>query len=221
MFNKQDVTIVIPTLNEESTIGIIISSLKNNGYNNILVVDGHSTDNTQQILNTLNVTWFKQSLKGKGNALIEAFSKINTPYIVLIDADNTNDPSDINNMIQKMIDENLDHIIGNRLKNYQKDAFTKLNFMGNKLINKIFKMKTGVNMIDILSGYRGFTLNCIKQMNLTQQNFNIETEMSLEIVKKKLPFAVINTYYKKRLFSKTKLRPFKDGFNIIKFILFY
>lgn len=219
MFNKEDVTILIPVLNEENTVSNVIQSFKKMGYSNILAVDGNSTDNTQNILENSNVSWFTQTAKGKGNAVIEGFSRINTPYTILIDADGTNNVLQADNLIEKMIKENLEHIIGNRLKHFQENAFTKLNFIGNKIINKIFKFKTGVNMIDILSGYRAFTLNCIKQLNLTQQNFNIEVEMSIEIAKKKIPFGVLDTYYSKRLFSKTKLKPFKDGFNIIKFIL--
>jgi dolichol-phosphate mannosyltransferase len=85
MMNKDDVCVLIPTLNEKTTIGPLIRELQSLGYTKILVVDGHSTDGTPAIAAELGARVLTQNGKGKGAAMIEAFRQITEPYILMID----------------------------------------------------------------------------------------------------------------------------------------
>ncbi|HJJ92426.1 MAG TPA: S-layer glycoprotein N-glycosyltransferase AglJ [Methanocorpusculum sp.] len=216
--SKDNVCVLIPTLNEKATIGYIIRGLQAKGYHQILVVDGHSTDGTPKIAEKLGAKVIKQEGKGKGAALIEAFEKITTPYILMLDGDGTNPPEYADSMIEPLIQDRADHVIGNRLEQYERGALTHLNLWGNYLMNILFKWAHGVYMDDILSGYRAFTLDSIRLMNLTEKGFGIETEICAAVIHYGLRFEIVPTYYKKRQGSPTKLHPILDGYKIIRTI---
>ena len=216
--NRDLVCVLIPTLNEKETIGLVIEGLKAQGYFNILVADGNSTDGTAEIAKTLGAKVFIQKGKGKGAAMIEAFSMISDPYVLMLDGDCTNPPEFADVMVEPLFAGRADHVIGNRLADYEKGALTKLNRFGNDVMNRMFKWAHGVYMTDILSGYRAFTKASLEQMHLTESGFEIETEISSEVVHHNLRFEVVPTYYKKRPGSPTKLNPIKDGARIIRAI---
>lgn len=217
-FNRDEVCILIPTLNEKATIGPIIEEFCTLGYRNILIVDGHSTDGTQKIAQDLGAEVLIQSGKGKGAAMIEAFAKIEQPYILLLDGDGTNPPEYADAMLEPLISGRADHVIGNRRDSFEKGALKGLNRFGNYVMNIMFKWAHGVYMEDILSGYRAFTKKSLEVMNLTEGGFEIETEICSEIVHHDLRFEVVPTYYKKRPGSPTKLRPVRDGYKIVRAI---
>ncbi|MEA5086469.1 MAG: S-layer glycoprotein N-glycosyltransferase AglJ [Methanocorpusculum sp.] len=218
MMNKDDVCVLIPTLNEKTTIGPLIRELQSLGYTKILVVDGHSTDGTPVIAAELGAKVLTQTGKGKGAAMIEAFRQITEPYILMMDGDGTNPPEFADSMIEPLVSGRADHVIGDRLGSFDHGALTRLNRLGNIIMNKYFKWAHGVYMTDILSGYRGFTRDSIQKMNLSQTGFEIETEISSAVVHHNLRFEVVPTYYKKRPGSPTKLNPFRDGYKIIRAI---
>ena len=209
---------LIPTLNEKTTIGSLIEELQTLGYKNILVADGSSSDGTTEIAKGLGARVLIQSGKGKGAAMIEAFKQITEPYILMLDGDGTNPPEYADAMLEPLVSGRADHVIGNRLGDYEKGALTRLNRLGNTFMNKLFKWAHGVYMTDILSGYRAFTKESIERMNLTESGFEIETEICSAVVSHNLRFEVVPTYYKKRPGSPTKLNPFRDGYKIIRAI---
>lgn len=217
-FSKDDVCVLIPTLNEKATIGSVIEEFHTLGYHNILVVDGHSTDGTQEIAVKLGATVMTQQGRGKGAAMIGAFAAITSPYILMLDGDGTNPPEYADAMIEPLVAGRADHVIGNRLNQYERGALTRLNRFGNLIMNTLFKWAHGVYMTDILSGYRGFTRDTVKKMNLTETGFEIETEICSAVVQQGLRFEVVPTYYKKRPGSPTKLHPVRDGYKILRAI---
>ena len=216
--NRDLVCVLIPTLNEKDTIGPVIEGMKAQGYHNILVADGRSTDGTAEIAESLGAAVITQRGKGKGKAMIEAFSIIEEPYVLMLDGDGTNPPEFADAMVEPLFAGRADHVIGNRLADYEKGALTKLNRFGNDVMNRMFKWAHGVYMTDILSGYRAFTKESLEKMHLTESGFEIETEISSEVVHHNLRFEVVPTYYKKRPGSPTKLNPIKDGAKILRAI---
>ena len=92
--NYQDVCILIPTLNEEESIESVVKEFRALGFENILVVDGHSTDATFARAKKAGARVILQSGRGKGQALKEVFEKIDEKYILLIDGDGTYLPSE-------------------------------------------------------------------------------------------------------------------------------
>lgn len=213
--NSADVCILIPTLNEAATIGQLIKDFKKDGFSNILVIDGNSRDGTGQIAEAEGARVVMQSGKGKGQAMIQAFELIESPYVVMIDGDGTYLARETPSLLEPILEGRADHVIGNRLENYSPGAFTKLNIVGNRLINIFFDVAYGVSLKDILSGYRAFTLDSMRELELNKTGFEIETEISVEcILKAQRVEEVPITYLPRSEKGATKLNPVKDGFRI-------
>jgi len=218
--DKNDVCILIPTLNEEATIVQLIKDFRSEGFENVLVIDGHSSDNTRQLAEENGAKVIVQEGKGKGQAVQEAFQLIEEPYTVMIDGDGTYLASDVHAVLQPILDGRADHTLGNRMANFEVGAFTRLNLAGNRALNKLFGFAYGIWLEDILTGYRGFTRHVIKNLSLTEMGFEIETEITVESVKHEMKVEVVPiTYVARHSSADTKLNPLRDGLKIGKTII--
>ncbi|WP_010480021.1 S-layer glycoprotein N-glycosyltransferase AglJ [Thermococcus zilligii] len=213
-----DVTIIIPTLDEEKGIGKVIDAFKEQGYTNIFVIDGNSKDRTREIAREKGATVVVQSGRGKGQAVVEAFSLVNSEVAVMIDGDGTYDPYDIEKMLEPIRRGVADHVIGNRLINYEKGAFTRLNLIGNRILNWLFRLMYGVELYDILSGYRALTKDVYKNVNLTKHGFEVETELTVETLANGFRIVEVPINYYSR-HGETKLSPLGDGLRIGRTIM--
>jgi len=218
--DKNDVCILIPTLNEEATIVQLIKDFRSEGFENVLVIDGHSSDNTRQLAEENGAKVIVQEGKGKGQAVQEAFRLIEAPYTVMIDGDGTYLASDVHAVLQPILDGRADHTLGNRMANFEAGAFTRLNLAGNRVLNKLFGFAYGIWLEDILTGYRGFTRHVIKNLSLTEMGFEIETEITVESVRHEMRVEVVPiTYVARHSSADTKLNPLRDGLKIGKTII--
>jgi dolichol-phosphate mannosyltransferase len=216
-FNKDEVCILIPTLNEGLTIGNIVREFTALGYTHILVIDGKSTDNTVKSAREAGATVRTQSGRGKGNAIIEAFEVIEQPYILMLDGDGTYSTKDAEKMLTPLF-LGFDQVIGDRLINAEEGSFSHLNLFGNHMLNLLFKVAHSRDLHDILSGYRAFTKLAILQMHLKEKGFEIETEISVESVRNGQRVMVVPIKYSSRPGTATKLSPFHDGIKIVSTI---
>lgn len=212
----KDVCVLIPTLNEEESIEPVIREFKDLGFENILVADGHSSDGTVARAKAAGARIFIQSGSGKGQALKEVFEEIKEEYILLIDGDGTYMPSEASLLLDPVLKGKADHVVGNRLINIKPGALKGLNMFGNKMINLFFSTIYGIKLGDILSGYRAFTREGIYHLDLTTPGFEIESEITIESVKKGLRIIELPiTYMPRPAGTKTKLHPFRDGLKIV------
>jgi len=216
-FNKDEVCILIPTLNEAPTIGNVVKEFKALGYNHILVIDGKSTDNSVKFAREAGANVRTQSGKGKGNAIIEAFEVIEQPYILMLDGDGTYSSKDAEKMLTPLF-LGFDQVIGDRLMNAEEGSFSRLNLFGNHMLNLLFKIAHSRDLHDILSGYRAFTKLAVSQMHLKEKGFEIETEISVEAVRNGQRIMIVPIKYLRRPGTATKLSPFHDGFKIVSTI---
>ena len=109
---KDDVTVVLPVLNEEAGVKAVIAEVFRNGYQNILVVDGYSTDNTLQAAQGKGVNVVTQHGRGKTGAIITAIENVSTPYLLVMDGDYTYNAADIERFLLHATE--YDHIVGSR-----------------------------------------------------------------------------------------------------------
>ena len=207
----KEVCILIPTLNEEDSIGGIIRDFKTNGFENILVIDGNSTDSTREIAEREGARVEVQRGKGKGTAVRQAFELIKEEIIVIIDGDGTYLPSEVKRLLDPIIKNEADHVIGNRFG--FRGAFTLSHRIGNWILNKVFGLGYGVKLTDILSGYRALTKDSLKKMNLKKEGFEIETEMVIESVKRGIRIKEVPIRYDRRR-GVSKLNFIRDGLRI-------
>ena len=213
-FNKDEICILIPTLNEAMTIGNVVREFRGLGYNHILVMDGKSTDNTVKVAREAGATVRTQSGIGKGNAIIEAFEVIEQPYILMLDGDGTYSAKDAEKLLTPLF-LGFDQVIGDRLMNAEEGSFSRLNLFGNHMLNLLFKIAHSRDLHDILSGYRAFSKLAIQQMHLKETGFEIETEISVEAVRNGQRIMVVPIKYSRRPGTSTKLSPFHDGVKIV------
>ncbi|WP_135662770.1 S-layer glycoprotein N-glycosyltransferase AglJ [Halorhabdus rudnickae] len=212
MRDYDDVCVLIPTYNEAGAIGDVIDGFHDEGLDNILVIDGGSADDTQQIAADHGARVVEQSGNGKGQAVREALEFIDEPYVLMVDGDGTYGPEDANAMLEPLLTGKANHVIGNRFADMEPGAMTRLNRVGNRLINRAFARIHGRDFKDILSGYRAFTHESLDRFGLSSEGFGIETELSVECVKHNVATVVVPIRYESRPDeTETSLRPFRDG----------
>jgi len=212
-----DVCVLVPTLDESETIGPVVESFTAEGFDDILVIDGGSTDGTQSIAEEKGARVVTQrGSKGKGQALKEGFELTDAPVVLMLDGDQTYRAEDAAAMLEPIFEGRADHVIGDRFADMEEGAMTRLNQFGNGVINRAFSVIHGRDYQDILSGYRALTRESIDRISLTEDYFGIETEMAVECVKHNVRTEVVPIRYRARPDdSETNLRPFRDGADII------
>ena len=207
--NKDEVTVVLPTLNEEEAIGRVIKELKLVGCCNILVVDGYSTDGTAEVAESNGCFVVFQHSSGKCGAIETAIENVKTPYILVMDGDCTYDPKDIDSFLAHA--ERYDQIIGVRTNG--KSNIPRFNRFGNWLITKTFNVLMGTKLSDVCSGMYLINTDVARKLELNTRGFDVEVEIAAQTATSgkvtEVPIA-----YRQRLGCR-KLR-WKDGFQIIR-----
>jgi dolichol-phosphate mannosyltransferase len=212
MVDPSQVCVLVPTYNEAETIGDLVDRFRDQGYDDVLVIDGDSTDGTPEIASDHGARVRQQSGSGKGQAVREALEYVDRPYVLLVDGDATYRPEQAERLLEPLFDGTAEHVVGNRFADMQPGAMSRFNRFGNRVINRSFGAIHGRSLGDILSGYRAFTLESVRSFDLTEEGFGIETELSVECVKHGVPTKVVPITYEERPeASQTNLRPVRDG----------
>ncbi|MEJ2272209.1 MAG: glycosyltransferase family 2 protein [Candidatus Bathyarchaeota archaeon] len=221
-FTHSNITVVIPTLNEEKGIGSTILELRNVLKDaQYLVVDGKSTDSTVKIAKLLNADVITQEGSGKGAAIAQALKSINsdTQYLVFIDADFTYPTDNILKMIE-ILDNNLNvgMVTGNRFSiNLEKKTMGNIFYYGNRIIAFIHSLFNGISLKDPLTGLRVLRWDALKDWEPKSKGFDIEVELNYYLYNNYHHVIEIPISYRKRL--GTKKLSFKHGLTILKRIL--
>jgi len=213
--NYNDVTICIPTLNEEDSIKTVVSQFKSKGFSNILVIDGDSSDNTRAYAKDAGATVKIQKSSGnKGSAMREVIDYINTSIIVFVDGDQTYNADDINRLVDPIIEDDYEHVIASRFGEMEQGSMSKLHVFGNKILNTIFTLLYQKNVYDLLTGYRAMKTDSFKDLELNSNGFDIETELTAKSILKNQNIKIIQSSYYKRE-GESELNSFSDGFKIL------
>lgn len=209
----EDITVVVPVLNEQDAIGDVIKNIKDEGYINILIVDGYSTDNTVNIASRNGVQVIAQNGLGKSGAIKTAIEHVKTPYFIVLDGDCTYSPIDIKNMIPHMPEN--EQIIGVRTNG--KKNIPLLNRFGNFVINTTFNMLFGTKLLDVCSGMYALQTEFAKTLTFETAGFDVEVEIAAQTAKYGNLTQVPINYYER--VGVQKLRPFRHGVQIMVSIL--
>jgi len=218
------IEVIIPTLNEEGTIGQLIQDIKKEKLpvnTSILVIDGGSKDNTVDICKKQNVRVIKQKRKGKGTAMREAVEYSDADIVVFIDGDGTYYVSDLQSIVEPILLDKADMVVGSRISgDMEKGSISRLNKIGNKLFNKTINFALKSKVTDSLSGYRALRRETFQNLILFSDNFEIEVEMTVESLAKGYRVLEVPIKYGNRKGTPTKLNPTLDGVKIARTLLF-
>ena len=211
------ISIVIPTLNEGKNLKKVLKDIPKS-VDEIIVVDGHSTDNTVKIAKKFGAKVIFDDV-GKGSALRKGMKASKGDIVITMDADYSHKSSEIG-LLTEGIKAGFDICMGSRfIQGGGTEDMPWYRKIGNKffvfLVNSIWNM----DYSDLCYGYRSFRKSCIKKLRLKQDGFGIETEIAIKAAKKKLRVLEVPSYEKIRASGEGKLRTFRDGWLILKTII--
>jgi glycosyltransferase (TIGR04182 family) len=211
--DEDAVCVLLPAYNEAETVGETVEQFREEGFDNVLVIDGGSTDDTREIAVEAGARVERQSGSGKGQAIREGVREyVDAEYVLLADADCTYRAEDAEAMLEPLFDGTAEHVIGDRYGDMHEGAMTTFNHVGNSVFNWLFRLIHGEDYADILSGYRAFTRASFQRLQLRADGFGIETEMCVECARRNMPVTVVPiTYLPRPDGSSTNLHPVKDG----------
>lgn len=169
---KDQVTVVIPTLNEAEGITKVLEEVQNEGYRNVLVVEGYSNDKTVDKAEQNGVRVIYQHGPGKAGAVSTAIEQVQTPYMLFMDGDHTYDPKDIWRLLNQA--EHYSHVIGARDKRH----IPTLHRLGNWVISQVFGLLFGMKVSDVCSGMYLLDTEEAKKNKLREPGFNAEIELA-------------------------------------------
>jgi glycosyltransferase involved in cell wall biosynthesis len=214
------VVCIVPTLNEAPTIGQIVTTAQLLA-DQVIVVDGGSTDGTPTIAKQYGGQIIHERRRGKGWALRTAFTAINADIYVTIDGDATYDPLEMTALITPLLREEADMVVGSRfLGHCEAGAISWLNAIGNRTFTALTNLGgNGTSLTDTQSGYRALTRNSLQCLSLTAQGFEIETQITLQALQQRLRIHEVPITYRCRRGTQSKLRAVIDGYRIGKTIL--
>jgi len=186
---RRATTAVICTLNEESTLAAVIDAVTQY-VDEILVVDGHSTDRTCEIAREKGVRIELDSGNGKGAAIRQAIDTVDTDIIVFIDADGSHVPEDIPRLVAPILADEADLVIGCRMRGGSDElagdwsGFIRLT--GQNLLMLLVNWRFGTRLTDMQNGFRAGRTAALRSLNLRENITTIEQEMTIKAIKRGL-----------------------------------
>ncbi|MDO8269391.1 MAG: glycosyltransferase family 2 protein [Candidatus Levybacteria bacterium] len=208
-YDKSKVTAVIPAKDEAEGLAKIILEVKKYA-GEIIVVDGHSKDNTKQIVEKLGATYLLDNGKGRGAAVKLGIIKSNNEIIVLVDADGSHEISDIPLLVTPLLKKQADLVISSRRTGGSSDM--RMNFdgllrsAGSDLLVMLTNHKFDSHLTDILYSFRAVNKSKFRSAKLTSNGFSIEQEMVIKFLEKKYKIKEIPSREKARAWGESKLK---------------
>lgn len=218
-FDGLDIAVLLPCYNEGVAIAQVVLDFRRVlPGKRIYVYDNNSSDNTAEQAARAGAIVTRSPRQGKGNVVRQMFADIDADIYIMADGDGTYDVKAAPQLIQTLIDEHADMVVGTR-DNVTEDAGRKGHAFGNRIFNVAYQAVFGKDFTDIFSGYRVFTRRYAKSFPAVSPGFEIETEMSVFATSLRLPVVEVGTHYGVREEgSVSKLSSFKDGFKILRMI---
>lgn len=215
---KRKVSVVAVSLNEAKTILDVLKKIPMDVVDEILVVDGRSTDGTYELVKKAGYKIVYQEGKGRGAAFRTGFKQVKGDIIVMLSSDGNERPGDIRNLVNK-INEGYDLVIAARFGQGKSDDVTPIRNFGNWALTASCNLFGGIKVSDSMNGFRALTRDAMERMNIQANDFSIEGEITVKAGKLKMKIAEVPTIEDARLHGYSRLSTLKDGWRIFKRIV--
>jgi glycosyltransferase involved in cell wall biosynthesis len=213
------IAVILPCYNEEAAIGQTVAGFRAAlPAARIYVYDNNSRDRTVEVARAAGAIVRTERVQGKGAVVRRMFADVDADVYVMADGDATYDAASAPAMVARLLDEQLDMVVGSRVHEAAA-AYRRGHQFGNKALTGMLARLFGRSFTDILSGYRVFSRRFVKSFPALSAGFEIETEISVHALELKMPVAEVTTpYFERPEGSASKLSTYSDGWRIAKTI---
>ncbi|MBY9061521.1 glycosyltransferase family 2 protein [Sphingomonas yunnanensis] len=213
------VAVLLPCYNEEAAVAETIAGFRRALPQAVIYVyDNNSRDRTVEVARAAGAVVRTERIQGKGAVVRRMFADVDADVYVMADGDATYDSASAPAMVARMLDEQLDMIVGTRVGEATA-AYRRGHRLGNSLLTGMLTRLFGRSFSDVLSGYRVFSRRFVKSFPVLSVGFEIETEISVHALELKMPLGEVETpYYARPEGSVSKLSTYSDGWRILRTI---
>jgi glycosyltransferase involved in cell wall biosynthesis len=220
---NRSIAVLIPCYNEEMTIGKVVDDFARELPDaTIYVYDNNSSDATTRIAQEHGAVVCLESRQGKGNVLRQMFRDIEADYYVMVDGDDTYPAEAVHLMLEPLLSNKADLVIGDRLSNlsYRNENKRPFHNFGNNLVRSLMRVLYGVHLSDAMTGYRALSRPFVKTFPILAKGFDIEVEMDIHAIDKNWRIVEVPIDYRDRPEgSFSKLSTVRDGFKVLLTVL--
>lgn len=210
------IAVLIPCHDEAATIAAVVEGFRRQLPDaRIYVFDNRSTDDTRRIAAATGAEVRAVPVLGKGNVVRRMFADVEADVYVMADGDNTYDAAVAGALVDKLLNEGLDMVVGSRVSE-ETGAYRSGHRFGNVLLTRSVGLLFGNTFTDMLSGYRVFSRRYVKSFPADAAGFEIETELTVHALQLRMPVAEVPTRYGIRpAGSMSKLNTWRDGLRVL------
>ena len=228
--NKQSLgclSVVVPCYNEEETIHHLLKMvLAQPSVGQVVLVDDGSKDSSVAIAKYIQddrlTIHVKDKNEGKGSAIKQGFALANCPYVVIQDADLEYDPAEYEALLKPLLSGRADVVYGSRfLASGARRAVYFWHRVGNNLLTLFSNMFTNIDLTDMETCYKMMKTDIARELEIKEQRFGLEPEMTARLAKQKLRIFEVPISYYGRTYEEGKKITWKDGFSAIRCIVKY
>jgi len=214
------IAVLVPCFNEEAAVASVVGSFRKALPTALIYVyDNNSKDRTAEVARAAGAEVRSERRQGKGHVVRRMFADIDADIYVLVDGDATYDAPSAPRLIERLVSDHLDMVVGSRVDQEQA-AYRRGHRTGNRLLTSFLSSVFGQAFTDILSGYRVFSRRFVKSFPVLSDGFEIETELTVHALELAMPVAEVETpYFARPQGSVSKLNTWRDGFRILGTIL--
>ena len=222
-------SVVMPVYNEAATIQKIVETvLAQPIVAELIVVDDGSNDRTADVLTGLQssnarlVVQRHERNRGKGAAVRTGFEKANSSVVVIQDADLEYDPSEYPKLLQPILDGRADVVFGSRFVGSEAHRVLYFwHFVGNRFLTLLSNVLTNLNLSDMETGFKAFKRDVIQKIEIKEDRFGIEPEMTAKVARLGVPVYEVAISYSGRTYAQGKKVTWRDGVSALRCILQY
>lgn len=214
--------VIVPCHNEEVAVAQVVGDFQRAMPEaSVVVFDNNSTDRTAEVARAAGAEVIPVALRGKGNVVRRMFADVEADIYVMVDGDATYDAASVHRLVDKLLDDHLDMVVGCR-ETPQTEAgaaYRRGHQWGNRLLTGSVASIFGGHFTDMLSGYRAFSRRYAKSFPAASHGFETETELTVHALELRMACGEIVTPYGARPEgSESKLSTYRDGWRILKTI---